>query len=101
MNTLENNCLPLFRSTDPETSVLAAESAMPMCNRHRRLILVALRARNGTKDEIAQRCNLTGTQVARRMKSLIEDGLVGVSSEKRMTETGRMARVYFLAKNKL
>ena len=52
--------LPLFRRTDPDTSKAAGEAAREFLGEHERLILEALAAGPGTKDEIAGRCGLSG-----------------------------------------
>jgi hypothetical protein len=62
--------LPLFRRTDPVTSKIAGVAAREFRGEHHRLILEALAAGPGTKDEIAGRCGLTEQQVARRMHGL-------------------------------
>ncbi len=71
--------LPVFaaaRRSDPETSKAAAQAAERFAGGHCRLILDALAAEPGTKDEIAARCGLTEQQVARRMAKLKAVGAV-------------------------
>jgi DNA-binding HxlR family transcriptional regulator len=71
--------LPLFaaaRRHDPPTSKAAGRASREFAAGHGRLILEALAAGPGTKDELAARCGLTEQQVARRMHELRRRGLV-------------------------
>lgn len=88
--------LPLFRSTDPETSKAAGRAAREtgLVGRHERLILEALAAGPGTKDEIADRCGLSEQQVARRRAGLLRHGLVALTGERRRTPSGNTAEVW-------
>lgn len=93
-DTLEH--LPLFRRSDPETSKAAGRAAREtgLVGRHERLILEALAAGPGTKDEIAGRCGLTEQQVARRRAGLLRHGLVVLTGERRRTPSGNTAEVW-------
>ena len=88
--------LPLFRQTDPATSKTAGIAAREsgLVGRHERLILEALAAGPGTKDEIASRCKLTEQQVARRMHGLHQAGLVEATGTTRPSGSGRPAQVW-------
>ena len=85
---------PLFRTVDPPTSKAAGVAAREFLGDHERLILEALAAGPGTKDEIATRCGLTEQQVARRMHGLARLGRVADTGTTRRTTSGRMATVW-------
>lgn len=91
--------LPLFRRTDPETSKAAGRAAREsgLVGRHEQLILEALAAGPGTKDEIAARCGLTEQQVARRMAGMKRRGLVVDTGERRASASGCAERVWRVA----
>lgn len=86
--------LPLFRRSDPETSKAAGRAAKEFLGHHERLIIEALAAGPGTKDELASRCGLTEQQVARRMHGLKQAGLVEPTGETRPSRSGRPERVW-------
>lgn len=89
--------LPLFRRSDPETSKAAGRAARDtgLVGRHERLILEALAAGPGTKDEIAGRTGeLSEQQVARRMHGLHRAGLVEPTGTTRPSRSGRPERVW-------
>lgn len=89
--------LPLFRRGDPDTSKAAGRAAREtgLVGRHERLILEALAAGPGTKDEIAGRTGeLTEQQVARRMHGLHRAGLVEPTGTTRPSRSGRPERVW-------
>lgn len=88
--------LPLFRRSDPETSKAAGRAAKEFLGHHERLIVEALAAGPGTKDEIAARCGLTEQQVARRRAGLLRHGLVVLTGERRRTPSGQTAEVWRL-----
>jgi predicted ArsR family transcriptional regulator len=90
----KNADLPLWRATDPATSKAAAEAARSFTGEHERLILEALAAGPGTKDEIAARCGLSEQQVARRMHGLERTGRVQATGETRPSAAGRPATVW-------
>lgn len=95
MNALDD--LPLFRRSDPETSKAAGRAAREtgLVGRHERLILEALAAGPGTKDEIAGRTGeLSEQQVARRMHGLHRAGLVEPTGTTRPSRSGRPERVW-------
>ncbi len=89
--------LPLWRKTDPDTSKAAGQAAREFLGDHERLILEALAAGPGTKDEIAGRCGLTEQQVARRMAGLKRRGLVVDTGERRASASGCAERVWRVA----
>jgi hypothetical protein len=91
--------LPLFRRTDPVTSKVAGIAAREtgLVGRHERLILEALAAGPGTKDEIASRCGLTEQQVIRRRAALLRSGRVVLTGDTRRTASGTKAEVWRLA----
>jgi predicted ArsR family transcriptional regulator len=88
---------PLFRRTDPDTSKAAGEAAREFLGEHERLILEALAAGPGTKDEIAGRCGLSEQQVARRMAGMKRRGLVVDTGERRASASGCAERVWRVA----
>lgn len=89
--------LPLFRRTDPDTSKAAGERAREFLGEHERLILEALAAGPGTKDEIAARCGLSEQMVIRRMARLRRIGSVVSTGTTRRTPSGHRAEVWRLA----
>lgn len=89
--------LPLFRRTDPDTSKAAGVAAREFLGEHERLILEALAAGPGTKDELAHRCGLTEQQVARRMAGMKRRGLVVDTGERRASASGCAERVWRVA----
>lgn len=94
---IDQQCdLPLWRKADPETSKLAGQAAREsgLVGRHEQLILDALAAGPGTKDEISDRCGLTEQQVARRMHSLHRVRLVELTGKTRPSRSGRPERVW-------
>ncbi len=89
--------LPLFRRADPPTSKAAGRAAREtgLVGRHEQLILEALAAGPGTKDEIAGRIvTLSEQQVARRMHGLHKAGLVEPTGSTRPSRSGRPERVW-------
>lgn len=89
--------MPLFRTTDPDTSKAAGIAARDtgLVSRHGQLILDALELGPGTKDEIAARTGeLTEQQVARRMCGLKRAGLVEDTGERRASASGNAERVW-------
>lgn len=89
--------LPLFRRRDPETSKAAGRAAREtgLVGRHELLILEALAAGPGTKDELASRIGtLSEQQVARRMHGLHRAGLVEPTGTTRPSRSGRPERVW-------
>lgn len=89
--------LPLFRRADPPTSKAAGRAAREtgLVGRHEQLILEALAAGPGTKDEIAGRIGtLSEQQVARRMHGLHKAGLVEPTGTTRPSRSGRPERVW-------
>jgi predicted ArsR family transcriptional regulator len=89
--------LPLWRKSDPDTSKAAGEAAREFLGEHERLILEALAAGPGTKDEIAGRCGLSEQQIARRMAGLKRRGLVVDTGERRASASGCAERVWRVA----
>lgn len=95
---IDQQCdLPLWRKSDPDTSKAAGEAAREFLGEHERLILEALAAGPGTKDEIAARCGLTEQQVARRMAGMKRRGLVVDTGERRASASGCAERVWRVA----
>ena len=88
----------LFRQSDPQPSKDAGRSAVEsgLVSEHERLILDALEAGPGNKDELASRCGLTEQQVARRRKGLERKGRVVLTGERRPTRSGHTAEVWRL-----
>ena len=95
----------LARSTDPDTSKVAAKKAGDLASRHESLILDCLNThRRCTAEQIAKYINLSGypmdnVKVSRRMAKLVLRGLVEDSGERRPTESNRPATVWILAEN--
>lgn len=83
------------RTNDPSTSKIAAERAESMSSKHRNIILNVLKKYGAlSKDEIAQYCDLNGTQIARRLPDLQDSGLAEPTGETRISESGRPERVW-------
>lgn len=85
---------PLVRTSDRATSHAAADAASEFEHEHERLILEALAAGPGTKDEIAARCGLMEQQVIRRMAQLERTGRVADTGMTRPTASRRNATVW-------
>lgn len=84
---------PNARATDPMTSHEAAESATDLAERHKKMILEALRKHGPMgKDSIATRTGLDGVQVARRMKELETADLAEPTGKRVPSATGRSER---------
>lgn len=91
----QTSAAPLARHNDPETSKAAGLAAREFLGDHERLILEALAAGPGTKDEIASRIGtLTEQQVARRMHGLQRAGKVEPTGMTRPSRSGRPERVW-------
>lgn len=87
--------LPGVRRSDPETSLVAANSMVEGAADHRAKILAVLA--DGcprTYVEIAEDCGLDPIAVARRMAELLRLGQVRRLSRTRLTPSGRPARVW-------
>jgi len=83
------------RRRDPETSKTAAAHSHGLAAEHRLLILAAMRDGGaGTAHEISRRCDLEAVQVSRRLRELVDDGLIGATGETRPTPSGRPAQCY-------
>lgn len=85
---------PASRSTDPITSVMAADSAKEMAKRHHIQIVGAL-VEHGPmgKDGIAARLsNLDGVAVARRLTELARMGSIVETGKKVQSASGRLER---------
>lgn len=92
----------LARSTDPETSKLAAKAAGSLVINHQSLIIDALSEESAkdnmgmTADEIAMATGLTLVQTARRTSDLEASGIIYKTGLTRKTRTGRIATVWRL-----
>lgn len=92
----------LARSTDPETSKLAAKAAGSLVINHQRLIIDAVSEESAkdnmglTADEIAIATGLTLVQTARRTSDLEVSGIIYKTGLTRKTRTGRIATVWRL-----
>lgn len=83
--------------SDPATSVEAARSAQPMADQHKFVIATILLFHGPlTSQGIADRCELSYHQVARRMSDLVADGKVQDSGQTRRSPGGRRATVWRL-----
>jgi len=75
--------LPLFRKTDPPTSVAAGERARrTFVTGQARAVLEALRAGPAGQTEIGRRCGLLPHQVNKRLNDLRLAGLAEVTGRK-------------------
>jgi DNA-binding MarR family transcriptional regulator len=75
--------LPLFRKTDPPTSVAAGERARKtFVTGQARAVLEALRAGPAGQTEIGRRCGLLPHQVNKRLADLAKVGLVELTGRK-------------------
>lgn len=81
------------RVTDPATSHAAARQldfAFELCS----IILMCLKRRRGTYEEIARRSHLRPDQVWRRLSDLERAGLARPTTETRAGSSGRQQRVW-------
>ena len=81
------------RSTDPATSHAAAKQldfAFELCS----IIMICLKRRPGTFEEIASRTRLRPDQVWRRLSDLEKMGLARPTTETRKGSSGRQQRVW-------
>lgn len=86
---------PRARNTDPETSHQAAASMAEGASGHRRAIMVALRTKGGmTGDALDDLLSWKSATACRRLKELVDSGLVVRTIEVRKTRSGRDAGVY-------
>jgi DNA-binding MarR family transcriptional regulator len=77
------SALPLFRKTDPPTSVAAGERARAtFVTGQARAVLEALRAGPAGQTEIGRRCGLLPHQVNKRLADLAKVGLVELTGRK-------------------
>jgi DNA-binding NarL/FixJ family response regulator len=89
---------PVARRSDPNTSLAAGRNAEEsgLISRHEQIILDALAAGPGSKDEIAARCSLTEQQVIRRRAAMLRKGLVTVTDRVALTPGGQPSEVWRL-----
>lgn len=85
---------PRARRTDPRTSHLAAQSMVERANTHRARILEALAEGPLTGDELDQRFGWRAATACRRLKELVDAGLIERCQELRFTSAGRPAHLY-------
>jgi predicted HTH transcriptional regulator len=80
------------RRNDMNTSWLAAASIESLAQQHKAIVYRAIK-RNGpmTSEEVADCCDLTFSQVWRRVSDLKRDGLIEDSGERRLNSSGRKA----------
>lgn len=83
---------PRARTTDPDTSHMAAAQADELANKHHLLIFAVMHT-PGTIYDIAERTGLDHNAVARRMPELERMGLVYTDGKKKGA-SGRMCRVW-------
>ena len=76
------NILPLVRSHDPITSVLAAEGAFAFSGAHCDRILAALKQGPATAHELQTCTGLTVVQIDRRLPELLRNGKARVAQAK-------------------
>lgn len=85
----------LARSTDPQTSHEAAERVHEFASGHRKIIRDALRQHGPlTVDEIAKYTALQSQQINKRLPELQRDHLAEPTDERRLSASGRPARVW-------
>jgi predicted ArsR family transcriptional regulator len=85
---------PVARTTDPITSVMAADAAKAMALRHHKLIHEALK-RHGPmgKDGIAMHLiGIDGVAVARRLTEMSRKGMIEETGGKVVSMSGRLER---------
>lgn len=87
------NELVRARSTDPETSHLAAAAARELARQHSTLILMCLN-RHGPlgKDGISRHTGIDGVAVCRRLPELERDGLARPTGNNVTSDSGRLER---------
>ena len=85
---------PMARTTDPITSVMAADAAKAMALRHHKLIVDALKKHGAMgKDGIALHLiGIDGVAVARRLTELERKGLIEETGRKVASMSGRLER---------
>jgi hypothetical protein len=85
--------LPLFRKTDPSTSVAAGERARAtFVTGQARAVLEALRAGPAGQTEIGRRCGLLPHQVNKRLADLKRVGLAVPTGREVLNEGGNRER---------
>jgi hypothetical protein len=89
--------LPLARRSDPATSHAAADASAGLRHEHEARILEALKLGPAGKDLIADRANLTGVQVARRMAKLQKLKLIAPTGRTVPSTSGRLEREWAIA----
>jgi hypothetical protein len=90
--------LPLFRKTDPPTSVAAGERARAkFVTGHARAVLEALRAGPAGQTEIGRRCGLLTHQVNKRLADLKRVGLAVPTGREVVNEGGFREREWRVA----
>lgn len=86
------------RSTDPDTSHVAAQAARRFANTHAGVILACLhRIGDGTQTDIALHTSLTNVQVNRRLHELKKADQIVETGETRLGHAGRPERVWTVA----
>ena len=100
MNAQPDLFTPLARTSDPETSKIAGREAEHRAPSQRQQILNALRAHGPmTYWQIDNVCGFDHPTSARRMGKLVDDDLVRVTDETRLTGKGSPASVYEAMQN--
>jgi hypothetical protein len=85
--------LPLFRKTDPPTSVAAGERARKtFVTGQARAVLEALRAGPAGQTEIGRRCGLLAHKVNKRLNDLRRFGLAVPTGQEVVNEGGNRER---------
>jgi DNA-binding MarR family transcriptional regulator len=92
------SALPLFRKTDPTTSVAAGERARAkFVTGQARAVLEALRAGPAGQTEIGRRCGLLPHQVNKRLADLKRVGLAVPTGREVVNEGGCREREWRVA----
>ena len=94
--------LPMFdmpalaRRADPATSHATAAMAGGVRADHEKRILAALRLGPASKDGIAERANLSGHVVGKRLRQMEREGLIEVTGAERLSDSNRLEREWRL-----
>lgn len=84
--------VPTARKRDPQTSHDAAAEAKDLANKHRHVIMLALKRGPAGKDRIAELTGLDGVQVCRRLTELERAGAIATTGNTVRSRAGRSER---------
>ncbi len=95
--TINFDCEPGARRSDPATSHSAAQQAKAMAARHHRIILACLKSHGPSgKDRIATLTSLTGVAVCRRLTELERTKQIRTTGRTVSSTAGRQEREWEL-----